>query len=346
MKDRDLEEEVLDLDDDGEFLQKVGAKLVIPTAAAALLLLAEVIAVIVLTGRSDRETPDVVRVQEEQTEEQTEKLQEEQPKEQAEEKPEAQSEEQNGEKAEEQPAGQELQAAGEDPAAGGADVADDKPEQGKAKEETSPPEARGEETQQNTQDGSAGGTESADTGKTPASDSAETLPEAQEGGEAPMDFAEVNETVTAKDSTNLRDTPSQGTDSTVVYTLQNGETVARTGVSDSGWSRLTYNGQTVYAVSSYLTTDLEYQPPAQAREGAESGDGLKTRFAERNEQMTAKIEVNLRALPSVTNPDATVVAVLHNGEYVTRTGINEDVGWSRVNYNGQTLYCISSYLTN
>ena len=345
MKDKDLEEEVLDLDDeDGEFLQKVGARLVIPTAAAALLLLAVVIAVIVLTGRSDRETPDIVRVQEEQTEGLTEKL----PEEQAERKPEAQSEEQIGEKAEEQPAGQELQEAGEDPAAGAADVADAKPEQGKAKakETASPPEAQGEETQQNTQDGSASGTKSADAGETPASDSAETPPEAQEGGEAPMDFAEVNETVTAKDSTNLRDTPSQGTDSTVVYTLQNGETVARTGVSDSGWSRLTYNGQTVYAVSSYLTTDLEYQPPAQAREGAESGDGLKTRFAERNEQMTAKIEVNLRALPSVTNPDATVVAVLHNGEYVTRTGINEDVGWSRVNYNGQTLYCISSYLTN
>ena len=63
-------------------------------------------------------------------------------------------------------------------------------------------------------------------------------------------------------------------------------------------------------------------------------------------RVTAKIEVNLRALPSVTNPDATVIAVLHNGEYVTRTGINEEYGWSRVDYNGQTLYCISSYLTD
>ena len=163
--------------------------------------------------------------------------------------------------------------------------------------------------------------------------------------EALMSFKEVNETVTAKDSTNLRDIPSQGADSTIVYTLKNGETATRTGVSDSGWSRLTYDGRTVYAVSSYLTTDLQYQPPVQEQEGAGSGDGLKTKFADRNEQVTAKIEVNLRALPSVTNPDATVVAVLHNGEYVTRTGINEDYGWSRVDYNGQTLYCISSYLT-
>lgn len=166
--------------------------------------------------------------------------------------------------------------------------------------------------------------------------------EAHADAEALMNFTEVNETVTAKDSTNLRNIPSQGADSTIVYTLRNGETATRTGVSSSGWSRLTYDGQTVYAVSSYLTADLQYQTP---QEGAGSGDGLKTKFTDRNEQVTAKIEVNLRALPSVTNPDATVVAVLHNGEYVTRTGINEDYGWSRVDYNGQTLYCISSYLT-
>ena len=170
----------------------------------------------------------------------------------------------------------------------------------------------------------------------------ETPEEVQADKEALMKFTEVNETVTAKDATNLRDIPSQGEDSTIMFTLRNGETATRTGVSDSGWSRLTYNGQTVYAVSSYLTTDLQYQA---AQEGAGSGDGLKTKFADRNESVTAKIEVNLRALPSVTNPDATVVAVLHNGEYITRTGINEEYGWSRVDYNGQTLYCISSYLT-
>lgn len=175
--------------------------------------------------------------------------------------------------------------------------------------------------------------------------SGETPEEAKADVEALMPFTQVDEEVTAKDATNLRNIPSQGEDSTVVYTLKNGESLKRTGVSDSGWSRLLYKEQTVYAVSSYLTTDLGYQTPEpEAQEGAGSGDGLKTRFAERNEQMTAKIEVNLRRLPSVTNPDAVVAATLHNGEYVTRTGINEDYGWSRVEYNGETLYCISSYL--
>ncbi len=183
---------------------------------------------------------------------------------------------------------------------------------------------------------------------TAGAQSEETPEEASADVEALMPFTAVEEEVTAKDSTNLRNIPSQGDDSTVVYTLKNGETVKRTGVSESGWSRLVYNDQTVYAVSSFLTTDLSYQMPKQEaqepQEGAGSGDGLKTKFTERNEQVTAKIEVNLRALPSVTNPDAVVVAVLHNGEYATRTGINEDYGWSRVEYNGQTLYAISSYL--
>lgn len=177
--------------------------------------------------------------------------------------------------------------------------------------------------------------------------SEETPEEVGADVEALMPFNAVEEEVTAKDATNLRNIPSQGEDSTVVYTLKNGETLKRTGVSESGWSRLIYNDQTVYAVSSFLTTDLGYQTPKEETgEGEGSGDGLKTKFADRNEQVTAKIEVNLRLLPSVTNPDATVAAVLHNGEYATRTGINEEYGWSRVEYNGQTLYCISSYLNS
>lgn len=162
--------------------------------------------------------------------------------------------------------------------------------------------------------------------------------EAKADVEALMNFTEVAETVTAKDATNLRNIPSQGEDSLVVHTLQNGETATRTGISASGWSRVIYDGQTLYAVSNYLTTDLTVQAP-------EPDDGIKTKFQDCNETVTAKIEVNLRTLPSVTNPDSQVAAVLTNGEYVTRTGINTDYGWSRVDYNGQTLYCVSSYLS-
>lgn len=161
--------------------------------------------------------------------------------------------------------------------------------------------------------------------------------------EALMNFQEVDEVVTAKESTNLRNIPGQGQDSTVLWTLQNGDTARRTGVSDSGWSRLVYQEQVCYAVTNLLTTDLAYHVPEPEPESAD--DGIKTRFTDCSDLMTAKIETNLRALPSVTNPDAVVVATIRYGDVVVRTGINEELGWSRVEYGGQVLYCISSYLT-
>lgn len=87
-------------------------------------------------------------------------------------------------------------------------------------------------------------------------------------------------------------------------------------------------------ITSYLTTDLSYKPPVD--------DGIKTEFQAVNEQITAKSETNLRTLPSVT--DSEVVYTLKKGEYLTRTGISTN-GWSRLEYNGQTVYAVSSYLT-
>ena len=155
--------------------------------------------------------------------------------------------------------------------------------------------------------------------------------------EATMTFRDVNEQVTAKEKTNLRDIPSQGEDAKVMYTLTNGEIAVRTGISDSGWSRLSFNGQTYYAVSSYLTTDLTVKQP-------EPDDGVQTVFTAVDEWVTPKDAVNLRTLPSVTNENAQVVVKISNGEVVRRTGINQELGWSRVEYNGQILYCVSSYL--
>ena len=43
------------------------------------------------------------------------------------------------------------------------------------------------------------------------------------------------------------------------------------------------------------------------------------------------------------HPSAAVEGELKRDTAI-RTGINNDYGWSRVEYNGQTLYCVSSYL--
>lgn len=153
-------------------------------------------------------------------------------------------------------------------------------------------------------------------------------------GNVNMVFDPVDEKVTAKIEVNLRSVPSQGGESVILHTMKNGETVKRTGVSAAGWSELSWKGKTCYAVSSYLTTDLNYKPPVQ----------IQTPFTAVDEMVTPKEAVNLRTLPSTKHPDVEVVVKLEKGEVVKRTGINPDVGWSRVEWNGQTLYCISSYL--
>ena len=153
-------------------------------------------------------------------------------------------------------------------------------------------------------------------------------------------FSPVNEQVTAKDKVNLRALPSvEHEDAIVLAQLKHGDTANRVGISDNGWSKLLYNGMTCYAVSSYLE-------PAGSTESTTLGDTvIQTQFESMNDRVTAKVEVNLRSLPSVEDPNCIVVAKIKNGEVVTRTGINRDLGWSRVEYMGQTLYCISSYLT-
>ncbi len=154
--------------------------------------------------------------------------------------------------------------------------------------------------------------------------------------EVGVTFEEVNEQVTAKDVTNLRSSMNQDSESNIVAKLKNGETATRTGRGNNGWSRVEYNGQKLYAVSNYLTTDLSYKTPV-----AEPDDGFKQTFTIVSENVTAKEVTNLRTRPSME--DSEVYAQLPNGQVVPRTGVS-DMGWSRVTYNGLTLYCISSYL--
>lgn len=148
-------------------------------------------------------------------------------------------------------------------------------------------------------------------------------------------FTEVNETVTAKQETNLRTEPSTLNDASVAVKLVHGDTATRTGIGHNGWSRVIYNGQTYYAVTSYLTTDM-----------ADTGQQAPPQgpvYTPVNEQVTAKIETNLRTEPSTASDD-TVVGLLHNGEVLTRTAIGDN-GWSQLDFNGQTVYAVSSFLT-
>ena len=157
--------------------------------------------------------------------------------------------------------------------------------------------------------------------------------------EAEKQYTEVNEQVTAKEEVNLRE--SDTTYSNIVALLKNGTAVKRIGIGKNGWSKLEYNGQIVYAITSYLTTDLTQKQPIQQKP-VETDIVAGNTFTPINDSVTAKEEVNLRALP---NTDSEIIGKLYSGDFLARTATSNK-GWSRLIYNGQTVYAVTSYLSN
>jgi len=166
--------------------------------------------------------------------------------------------------------------------------------------------------------------------------------EVQADVEAMLDFEDVSEQVTAKKETNLRSIPSQESDSEVLRTLINGEVANRIAVSTNGWSKLMLDGKIYYAVSNYLTTDLDYKASEEVILPSENG--IQTQFVAVNQLVTAKKMVNLRKLPSVEHEDAVILEELDNGEIATCVGVSDN-GWSKLIYKGITCYAVTSYLT-
>lgn len=87
--------------------------------------------------------------------------------------------------------------------------------------------------------------------------------------------------------------------------------------------RLEINGQTVYAVSAYLTTDLTYKTP----EKPTYPNGVSTRtavivFTDCDDYITPKDLINLVDEPS-TSEESTVRTQVRNGTNLHRTGCSE-----------------------
>ena len=152
-------------------------------------------------------------------------------------------------------------------------------------------------------------------------------------------YTAVNEQVTAKEVTNLRTAATRKSD--IVVALKNGEAVTRVGVGKNGWSKLQYNGRTVYAITSYLTTDFTAKEttttPTQQKDIVAGHE-----FTPKSDKVTAKEYVNLRVLPTT---DSESVGKLNSGEFLERTAISNK-GWSRLIYNGQVVYAKTSLLSN
>lgn len=166
-------------------------------------------------------------------------------------------------------------------------------------------------------------------------------------GDTTMRFDTVEESVTPKDVVNLRSVPSTVDAETIVTQASNGEVLSRIGINlNTGWSKIDYNGQILYAVTQYLTTDLSYKTPVAPSNPnrVSTISGRVIIFNNCDDYITPKEYVNLRTEPSTTEGDATVSCQVSSGEAVHRTGVSPDSGWSRVEYNGQVLYVVTSLM--
>ena len=151
-----------------------------------------------------------------------------------------------------------------------------------------------------------------------------------------------SETVYATENVNVRTEAS--TDGTRLGTLSTGDSVTRTGETN-GWSIISYNGQTGYVKSDYLSTT---KPETQTTESTQESSSAESTSSspsytvtDADETVYATEAVNVR---SDASSDADRIGGLSAGESITRTGTTSN-GWSRVSYNGSTGYVNSDYLT-
>ena len=166
-------------------------------------------------------------------------------------------------------------------------------------------------------------------------------------GTVTMAFMTTKESVMPKDVVNLRSTPTTTDEGNIVTQIQNGEVIVRTGINeDTGWSMVEYKDEKLYAVSQYLTTDLNYQPPLPPSDPnrVSTAGGRIIVFTNCDDWISPKEYVNLRTEPSTSEGDNTVSCQLYNGQKVHRTGYSADSGWSRVDYGGQVLYVVTSFM--
>ena len=196
--------------------------------------------------------------------------------------------------------------------------------------ETKAAETEASETEAETEKETEAETKAAET-ETAETKAAETE-KTQQDKESSASYTDVNETVWATYSVSIRSAAS--TDADKLDVLVGSYSITRTGVGDNGWSKVDYNGQTGYIKSEYLTTTK----PAAASDSTQQTTEKKQ---ETKETVYATAGVNIRAKASA---DADKIGTLAAGGSITRTGKTSS-GWSRVDYNGQTGYIKSDYLT-
>lgn len=153
---------------------------------------------------------------------------------------------------------------------------------------------------------------------------------------------EINETVYTTTAVNIRKAAS--TASEILGLAEAGSKFTRT-MESGAWSRIKYDGQDAYIKSEFLTTTAPEPAQEPAQEPAEEPEPEKPAVSdgvtEWYDAVWATTTVNIR---SGAGTSYSWLGMLYAGDSIERTG-KTDSGWSRVNYNGQTAYINSDYLT-
>ncbi len=120
---------------------------------------------------------------------------------------------------------------------------------------------------------------------------------------------------------------SASTLSSILGTLQAGESVAITGAQSGGWIPVSYNGRNGFVYAVYLSFDSSTEAPD--TNSSFAGDA------------SATTALNVRSGPGT---DHRIVGVLRAGETVDTRGGDQD-GWTPIDYQGQDAWVATRYLS-
>lgn len=141
-------------------------------------------------------------------------------------------------------------------------------------------------------------------------------------------FTDVNETVYVKSSSNtINVRKSYSTNSSVVGTLKNGDSVTRTGKGSNGWSRVSYNGTTAYISSSLLTTTKPEEEKkssiATLKTLKVDQDGLTPEFSKEIENYILNVTSEVENLKITAEPEDEKATVKITGNEGLKEGDNK-----------------------
>ena len=98
------------------------------------------------------------------------------------------------------------------------------------------------------------------------------------------------------------------------------------------------------ATATSAAAEATEVPVSEDKNRVVTQDGRTIIFTDCDDTISPKEYVNLRTEPSTSQGNGTVSCRLNYGETAHRTGFSADAGWSRVEYNEQVLYVVTSYI--